>query len=103
LNVEVDVVNPSGELLPGSFVSVHLKLPSNIPAVTVPSNALLFRSEGLQVVRVKDGQVELAPVIMGRDFGDSVEIVSGIQPQDKIVVNPSDSITNGQKVKIAAQ
>ncbi len=101
LNVEVDVANPTGELLPGSFVSVHLKLPSNIPAVTVPSNALLFRKEGLQVVRVVDGKAELVPVIMGRDFGDSVELVSGIHPNDKVVINPSDSITNGQKVEIA--
>jgi RND family efflux transporter MFP subunit len=103
LLVEVDVSNPTGELLPGSFVSVHLKLPSNIPAVTVPSNTLLFRAEGLSVVRVKDGKAELVPVIMGRDFGDTVELVSGIHGDDKVVVNPSDSITNGQPVEIAAQ
>ena len=103
LLVEVDVSNPTGELLPGSFVSVHLKLPSNIPAMTVPTNTLLFRSEGLRVVRVKDGKAELVPVIMGRDFGDSVELVSGIQPEDKVIVNPSDSINSGQKVEIASQ
>jgi len=101
LNVEVDVANPTGELLPGSYVAVHLRLPSDIPAVTVPSNALLFRSEGLRAVRVKGGKAELVPVIMGRDFGDSVELVSGIQPNDQVVVNPSDSITNGQQVEIA--
>jgi RND family efflux transporter MFP subunit len=101
LLVEVDVNNPTGELLPGSYVSVHLKLPSKIPAVTVPSNALLFRAEGLRVVRVTDGKAELVPVIMGRDFGDSVELVAGIQHDDEIVVNPSDSIVNGQKVEIA--
>jgi RND family efflux transporter MFP subunit len=101
LNVEVDVANPTGELLPGSYVAVHLKLPSNIPAVTVPSNALLFRSEGLCAVRVTDGKAELVPVIMGRDFGDTVELVTGIKPGDKVVVNPSDSITDGQKVEIA--
>ncbi len=103
LLVEVDVQNPTGELLPGSFVSVHLKLPSNIPAVTVPSNTLLFRSEGLRVVRVVDGKEELVPVIMGRDFGDAVELVSGIQPHDKVVVNPSDSVTDGQKVEIVGK
>jgi RND family efflux transporter MFP subunit len=102
LLVEADVKNPTGELLPGSYVTVHLKLPSNIPAVTVPSNALLFRSEGLRVVRVKDGKAELVPVILGRDFGDTVELVSGIQPDDKVVVNPSDSVTNGQKVNVAS-
>ena len=101
LLVEVDVKNPTGELLPGSYVSVHLKLPSKIPAVTVPSNVLLFRAEGLRVVRVRDDKAELVPVIMGRDFGDTVELVAGIQHDDKIVVNPSDSIVNDQKVEIA--
>jgi len=101
LLVEVDVNNPTGELLPGSYVSVHLKLPSKIPAVTVPSNVLLFRAEGLRVVRVRDDKAELVPVIMGRDFGDTVELVAGIQHDDKIVVNPSDSIVNDQKVEIA--
>jgi RND family efflux transporter MFP subunit len=101
LLVEVDVKNPTGELLPGSYVSVHLKLPSRIPAVTVPANALLFRSEGLRVARVIDDKAELVPVILGRDFGDSVELVAGIQRDDKVIVNPSDSIVNGEKVRIA--
>jgi RND family efflux transporter MFP subunit len=101
LLVEVDVKNPTGELLPGSFISVHLKLPSSIPALTVPSNTLLFRSEGLRVVRVVSGKAELVPVILGRDFGDTVELVSGIRRDDKVIVNPSDSITEGQQVAIA--
>jgi len=101
LLVEVDVKNPTGELLPGSYVSVHLKLSSKIPAVTVPSNALLFRSEGLRVARVTNGKAELVPVIMGRDFGDSVELVAGIRRDDRVVVNPSDSIVDGQRVEIA--
>jgi RND family efflux transporter MFP subunit len=101
LLVEVDVKNPTGELLPGSYVSVHLKLPSRIPAVTVPSNTLLFRSEGLRVARVTDGKAELVPVILGRDFGDSVELVAGIRENDKVIVNPSDSLLNGQKVRLA--
>ncbi len=103
LLVEVDVNNPTGELLPGSFVSVHLKLPSTIPAVTVPSNTLLFRSEGLRVVRVIGSKTNLTPVILGRDFGDSVELVSGVSPSDRVVVNPSDSVANGQTVDIANQ
>jgi multidrug efflux pump subunit AcrA (membrane-fusion protein) len=102
LLVEVDVKNSSGELLPGSYVSVHLKLPSKIPALTVPSNTLLFRSEGLRVVRVTAGKAELVPVVMGRDFGDSVELVTGIRKDDKVVVNPSDSIVNGQKIQIVS-
>jgi RND family efflux transporter MFP subunit len=101
LLVEVDVKNSSGVLLPGSFVQVHLKLPSRIPAVTVPSNTLLFRSEGLQVARVDGDKAQLVRVILGRDFGDTVELVAGVRPDDKLIVNPSDSILNGQKVQVA--
>jgi multidrug efflux pump subunit AcrA (membrane-fusion protein) len=97
----VDVKNPAGELLPGSYVSVHLKLPSKIEAVTVPSNTLLFRSEGLRVALVKNGKATLVPVIPGRDFGDSVEIVSGLQPGDSVITNPSDSLASGDRVQVA--
>ncbi|MBV9675861.1 MAG: efflux RND transporter periplasmic adaptor subunit [Acidobacteriaceae bacterium] len=100
LLVEVDVKNPTGELLPGSYSSVHLKLPSKIEAVTVPSNALLFRAEGLQVALVREGRTALVPVIMGRDYGDTVEIVSGVKGSDSVIVNPSDSIVSGEKVQV---
>ncbi len=102
LLVEVDVRNPTGELLPGSYVSVHLKLHSKAEAVTVPSNALLFRSEGLRVAVVRSSRTVLVPVILGRDYGDKVEIVSGVGPQDAVIVNPSDSIVSGQRVQIGA-
>jgi RND family efflux transporter MFP subunit len=102
LLVEVDVKNPTGELLPGSYASVHLKLPSKVDAVTVPSNTLLFRSEGLRIAVVRNGRAELVPVILGRDYGDEVEVVSGIQAQDAVIVNPSDSIVSGQQVHAAA-
>jgi RND family efflux transporter MFP subunit len=100
LLVEVDVKNPTGELLPGSYTSVHLKLPSKIEAVTVPSNTLLFRAEGLQIALVRDGRTVLVPVIMGRDYGDTVEIVNGVKPGDSVIVNPSDSIVSGEKVQV---
>jgi len=102
LLVEVDVRNPTGELLPGSYASVHLKLPSKTEAVTVPSNTLLFRSEGLRVAVARNGHVDLVPVILGRDYGDRVEIVSGIHAQDAVIVNPTDSIAAGQQVHTAA-
>jgi multidrug efflux pump subunit AcrA (membrane-fusion protein) len=98
----VDVKNPTGELLPGSYASVHLKLPSKTEAVTVPSNTLLFRSEGLRVAVVRNGHVDLVPVIVGRDYGDNVEIVSGIHAQDAVIVNPTDSIASGQRVHTSA-
>jgi len=102
LLVEVDVKNPTGELLPGSYASVYLKLPSKTEAVTVPTNTLLFRSEGLRVAVVRDGRIDLVPVILGRDYGDTVEIVSGIHRLDVVVVNPNDSIVSGERVRATA-
>ena len=100
LLAEVDVQNPTGELLPGSYVSVHLKLPAKIKAVVVPSNSLIFRSEGLRVALVRNGRTELVPIILGRDFGDQVEIVSGVTPEDSVIINPSDSIVSGTPVQV---
>jgi RND family efflux transporter MFP subunit len=101
LNVEVDVDNPAGELLPGAYVFVHLKLPTQTPSVTVPANALLFRAEGLQVGVVRNGQAHLVPVTIGRDYGATVEIVTGLQPTDQVIVAPSDSLITGTRVRIA--
>ena len=101
LLVEVDVDNPGGELLPGAYVFVHLKLPEQIASATVPANALLFRAEGLQVAMVRDGRAQLVPVTIGRDYGTTVEIVAGLQPTDRVIVSPSDSLTSGTRVRIA--
>jgi RND family efflux transporter MFP subunit len=103
LLVEVDVKNPTGELLPGSYASVHLSVPGRLEAVTVPVNTLLFRSEGLRVAVVRDGKAVLVPVAVGRDFGESVEVLSGLSKDDQIVVNPSDSIISGQDVHVTKQ
>jgi RND family efflux transporter MFP subunit len=103
LLVEVDVDNPDGRLMPGAYVSVHLTLPDQARAVTVPANTLLFRSEGLQVGVVRNGQAELVPVTIGRDYGDTVEVVSGLQPTDQVIVNPSDSLISATPVRINAQ
>jgi len=100
LLVEVDVKNPTGELLPGSYVSVHLKLPSKVNAVTVPVSALLFRADGLQIAIAENGKVRLSKIILGRDYGDAVEVISGLRPTDSVIVNPSDSIVSGQKVQV---
>jgi RND family efflux transporter MFP subunit len=102
LLVEVDVDNPLGELLPGAYVFVHLQLPRAIASVTVPANTLLFRAEGLQVGVVRDGQAQLVPVTIGHDYGTSVEILTGIQPADQVILSPSDSLTSGTRVRIAA-
>jgi RND family efflux transporter MFP subunit len=101
LLVEVDVDNPTGQLLPGAYVFVHLKLPDETRSVTVPSNALIFRKEGLQVGLVRDGKADLVPVKIGRDYGNSVEIVSGLQPTDAVIVDPSDSLVAGMPVRLS--
>ena len=102
LNVEVDVDNRNGPLLPGAYVRVHLKLPQSVNSVTIPANTLLFRSEGLRVGVVRNGRAELVPVTIGRDYGSSVEVVSGLQPTDPVIVNPSDSLISGTIVRVNA-
>jgi RND family efflux transporter MFP subunit len=100
LLVEVDVGNPAGRLLPGAYMSVHLKLPEQIRSVTIPANTLLFRAEGLRVGVVKSNRVALIPAKIGRDYGDTVEVLSGLQPADAIIVDPSDSLINGAQVQM---
>jgi RND family efflux transporter MFP subunit len=100
LLVEVDVDNPTGQLLPGAYGFVHLKLPDETRSVTIPSNTLIFRKEGLQVGLVRNGKAELVPVKIGRDYGNIVEIVSGLQPTDAIIVDPSDSLVTGLPVRL---
>jgi RND family efflux transporter MFP subunit len=99
LLVEVDVDNPEGLLLPGAYVSVHLKLPSVTHSVTIPANALLFRREGLRVGVVRGERANLVPVAIGRDYGATVEIVSGLRASDSIILDPSDSLENGAQVR----
>ena len=100
LLVEVDVDNRSGTLLPGAYVSVHLKLPQSVSSVTLPANTLLFRSEGLRVGVVRNGRAQLVPVTIGRDYGNSVEVVTGLQPTDPVIINPSDSLIDGTAVRV---
>jgi len=100
LLVEVDVDNPDGLLLPGAYVSVHLKLPATMRSLTVPANTLLFRREGLRVGVVRDGRASLVPVTIGRDYGATVEIVSGLRSTDAIILDPSDSLESGTPVRL---
>ena len=102
LLTEVDVDNPTGELLPGAFVSVHFHLDSKAGAVVLPVNTLIFRSAGLQVGVVRDGKAILVPVVLGRDFGNTVEVASGVTTADLVIENPSDSLISGTTVRVAA-
>jgi RND family efflux transporter MFP subunit len=100
LLIEIDVNNPTGELLTGSYAEVHLKVPTQTSTFLLPVNTLIFRSEGLRVGIVKDGKVALSAVTPGHDSGDQIEIVSGLKADDQVIINPPDSITSGQQVQI---
>jgi membrane fusion protein, multidrug efflux system len=102
LLTEVDVPNPDNRLLPGSFGEVHFKVGNNIDKVTVPVNAMLFRSQGAQVAVIgANNKIELREINIGRDFGTTLEILAGISASDRIVVNPPDSLEDGQQVNVA--
>lgn len=95
--------NPRGELLPGGYAQVRLVLPVPDRGVRIPANALLFRAEGLRVATLApDGRARLHAVTMGRDFGTSVEILTGIAPGDQVVLNPPAALTDGQPVRTGA-
>ena len=100
LLIEIDVDNPTGTLLTGSYAEVHLKVPTQASTYLLPVNALIFRSEGLQVGIVKDGKVALTTVTPGHDFGNKIEVVSGLKANDQVIINPPDSIVSGQVVQI---
>ena len=100
LLVEIDLDNKSGELMPGSYAEVHFKLPTDAATFRLPVNTLIFRSDGLRVATVKNGAVTLVPITLGRDFGTTVEVVSGLTGAERVVVNPPDSLTDGQAVTV---
>ncbi|HEX4604119.1 MAG TPA: efflux RND transporter periplasmic adaptor subunit [Candidatus Angelobacter sp.] len=101
LLTEIDVPNPDGHLLPGSYAEVHFAVPIQITRMSIPVNALLFRPEGPRVAVVgPDHKVHLKAISIGRDFGIKVEILGGLDPSDQIVVNPADSLEEGQEVNI---
>jgi multidrug efflux pump subunit AcrA (membrane-fusion protein) len=98
LLVEVDAQNPNGQLLPGAYAFVHFELGPQDRAVTIPSNALLFRQEGPQVGVVRNGKAVLVGIKIGRDYGDRLEVLSGLTGADAVILDPSDSLTNGSPV-----
>ena len=99
LLVEVDVNNSTGELLPGAYTEVHLKLPNDIPTFILPVSALIFRAQGLQVATVdSNNKTKLVAITLGRDFGSQVEVLSGLNADDQVIVNPSDSVIDGEQV-----
>jgi len=101
LNTEVDVPNRDGALLPGGYAQVHLEVKVTGSRLQVPVNALLFRSEGLRAVVVDaNHKIHLKQITVGRDYGTSLEILQGLDPKDWIVLNPEDSLEEGQEVRV---
>jgi RND family efflux transporter MFP subunit len=100
LLVEVDVENLDGKLLPGAFAFVHFTLQGRTNSVVVPANTLLFRSEGLRVGVVRNGAAELVPITIGRDYGDRVEVLTGLGTADEVILNPSDALVGGTVVRL---
>ena len=101
LLTELEADNEKGELLPGSYAQVHLPLPAGLENWRLPSDTLLFRADGLHVATVdNNGHVQLKVVRIGRDFGDEIEILSGLEAQDRVILNPPDSIRTGDLVQV---
>ena len=104
LLTEVDVDNHDGRLLPGAYAQVHFAVPVQTVRMAIPVNALLFRPEGPRVAVVgPDQKIHLKALILGRDFGSSLEVLGGLDANDNIVVNPPDSLEEGQQVRIKAE
>jgi RND family efflux transporter MFP subunit len=103
LQVELELDNAHREVFPGAYAEVHFKLPASAESLRLPANTVLFRAAGLQVATL-DGQkrVKLKSIVQGRDFGNTIEIVSGLEPNDVVILNPPDSLTDGVLVRIAS-
>ena len=102
LLVQLKVNNPKYDLLAGSYAEVHLKLPA-INAVILPVNTLIFKEQGMQVATMDgDSKVIIKAITIGHDFGDTVEVVTGVMPNETIILNPPDSLLNHQKVRAIA-
>jgi RND family efflux transporter MFP subunit len=104
LLTEFDVDNSKGELLAGSYAEVHLKLGTEASTFTLPVNAIIFGSDGLRVATVGDGdRVTIGAITVGRDYGNTVEVLSGLTGAERVVINPPDSLESGQVVRVNQQ
>jgi len=101
LNTEIDVDNPTGELRPGSYAEVHLKLPEDARTFLLPVDTLIFRAQGLQVATVKGNQAQLVHVTLGQDYGNQVQVVAGLNGNETVIDNPPDSLLSGEPVRVS--
>jgi multidrug efflux pump subunit AcrA (membrane-fusion protein) len=103
MQVEIRVPNPKGELIAGSYVQVLLPIKGDNSGMVVPTNALLFRPSGTYIAVVdQSAHVRLAQVKLGTDFGTEVEVLGGLEPDTRFIINPSDSLADGDAVSLAA-
>ena len=102
LLTEIDISNPDGALPVGIYCTVELHIPRRTPSLTVPAEAIIFNAGGVQIAVVDNGVVHLRKVTVARDFGTQVELRNGVNANDQVILNPSVSIADGDKVKIAA-
>jgi RND family efflux transporter MFP subunit len=103
LQVELQLDNANRELFPGAYAEVHFKLAGNAQTLRLPANTIIFRAAGLQVATVDaSNHIKLKSIVQGRDFGSTIEVLSGIDPKDAVVINPPDSLTNGIPVRVVA-
>jgi RND family efflux transporter MFP subunit len=103
LLTQLEADNAKGEMLSGSFAQVHLAMPAGMSSLRLPSNTLLFRADGLHVATVDaNNQVHLNTVRVGRDYGSEIEILSGVSQDDRVIINPADSLLAGTTVRVAS-
>jgi RND family efflux transporter MFP subunit len=102
LQVELELDNAKRDVFPGAYAEVHFKLPASAQSLRLPANTVLFRAAGLQVATI-DGQkrVKLKSIVQGRDFGSTIEILSGVEADEVVILNPPDSLTDGVQVRVA--
>jgi RND family efflux transporter MFP subunit len=104
LQVELELDNAKGEIFPGAYAEVHFKLPAGAESLRLPGNTVLFRAAGLQVATLDAQQrVKLKSIVQGRDFGNTIEVLSGIEPNEIVILNPPDSISDGVQVRVAGK
>jgi RND family efflux transporter MFP subunit len=103
LQVELELDNANRDVFPGAYAEVHFKLPASAQSLRLPANTVLFRAAGLQVATI-DAQkhVKLKSIVQGRDFGNTIEILSGVEPDEVVILNPPDSLTDGVLVRISS-
>jgi len=102
LLVELDVPNKDGQLFPGAYTEVHFKMKAQGDTLIIPATSLIFRAQGLRVPVVRNGKTVMLPVTAGRDFGNTVEVLTGLTADAQIIANPPDSLVEGEPVRVTA-